>query len=988
LHYISGTQKKFNPFNILTSLGGKLHAHEFFALPEKEETMFWRKVLHILVISILLVGGIVSPSTAKSNKLILKSLTGKHLATTYTVCASGCDFSGIQTAIDSVGAGDTLNLAGETFTESITIDKDLTIQGAGLESTIVQAATAPGIATSRVVTTLENISVIIRDLTIRHGYYQSPVGTSAGGAGIYNKGDLEIENCTISDNETNAQGGGMYNDSSGNLILENVIFTNNSAYYGGGVYNNSSDPELMDVTFTNNTVFGHGGGFYNNGGAPLLTGVIFVSNLSDLSGGGMSNSNGNPVLIDVLFSDNSTEYSEGGGMFNGSSSPVLTNVTFLRNSANSSGGNGSGGGMYNRNSTPVLTSVTFSSNSAYYYGAGMANDGSNPTLTNVIFTKNSGLGVAGGGMSNELYSYPILKNVIFSNNNAQIGGGIFNDSESDPILANVSFFENSASSQGGGIYNTGNSNPSLTNVIMWGNTSDYGSNQIHNDFSSTPVISYTLIQDSGGSGAGWDSSLGSDGGGNIDADPFFVDPLNNDLHLGAGSPAIDAGDDSNCPATDLDGILRPQGAGCDMGAYEYAPLVLQMNVDTLTPEPEEIITFTIQVTNNLTETITGGLITDTLHTDLNFLEAITLEPPMSGTLTFEFPKLVTNVTIGPGKGITVTFPVAVSFGLAGGTTITNTAWVTSTEVLTPALGSAVITIANAPPVGVDDEGGGYSTDEDTAFTTANVLLNDTDPNEDTLAVSELITTTTLGLIIDNGDGTFEYDPHGQFDSLTLGEQATDTFTYTVSDGELTDTAIVTITITGVNDPPMVDAGVDQTMDEGELVQFEGSFSDPDSTNPDIHWDFGDGYAVTDTLTPTHTYLDDGVYTVTLTVTDTFGTADSDWLFVTVENVAPTLSAFSDFEITAGETITIPGTITDPGVLDSQTVFISWETGATETIELGAAERQFSASYTYTDAGVYPVTVRVTDKDGDWNEQNFTITVDSSDYWVFLPIVKR
>jgi hypothetical protein len=39
----------------------------------------------------------------------------------------------------------------------------------------------------------------------------------------------------------------------------------------------------------------------------------------------------------------------------------------------------------------------------------------------------------------------------------------------------------------------------------------------------------------------------------------------------AGSPAIDAGDDSVCPATDQRGVARPQGGACDIGAYELVP---------------------------------------------------------------------------------------------------------------------------------------------------------------------------------------------------------------------------------------------------------------------------------------------------------------------------------------------------------------------------------------------------------------------------------
>ncbi len=41
--------------------------------------------------------------------------------------------------------------------------------------------------------------------------------------------------------------------------------------------------------------------------------------------------------------------------------------------------------------------------------------------------------------------------------------------------------------------------------------------------------------------------------------------------LGAGSPAIDAADAGACPATDQRGVARPQGAGCDVGAFELIP---------------------------------------------------------------------------------------------------------------------------------------------------------------------------------------------------------------------------------------------------------------------------------------------------------------------------------------------------------------------------------------------------------------------------------
>ncbi|ELS02647.1 VCBS repeat-containing protein [Xenococcus sp. PCC 7305] len=94
----------------------------------------------------------------------------------------------------------------------------------------------------------------------------------------------------------------------------------------------------------------------------------------------------------------------------------------------------------------------------------------------------------------------------------------------------------------------------------------------------------------------------------------------------------------------------------------------------------------------------------------------------------------------------------------------------------------------------------FNTDKDTAFTTSSVFANDTDADGDLLSITTIDTTGALGIVTNNGDGTFDYDPNDRFEFLNSGETATDTFTYTVSDGIDTDTATVTITITGVEYP--------------------------------------------------------------------------------------------------------------------------------------------------------------------------------------------
>jgi VCBS repeat-containing protein len=126
---------------------------------------------------------------------------------------------------------------------------------------------------------------------------------------------------------------------------------------------------------------------------------------------------------------------------------------------------------------------------------------------------------------------------------------------------------------------------------------------------------------------------------------------------------------------------------------------------------------------------------------------------------------------------------------------------------------------NNSPDAVDDAA---ITDEDTPLAAITVLSNDTDADGDTLTVVGFDASGAAGLVSDNGDGTFGYDPNGQFEDLATGETATDSFSYTIDDGNGgTDTATVTITINGVDDNSSPDADDDAyTMNKGETLNVE------------------------------------------------------------------------------------------------------------------------------------------------------------------------
>jgi hypothetical protein len=99
---------------------------------------------------------------------------------------------------------------------------------------------------------------------------------------------------------------------------------------------------------------------------------------------------------------------------------------------------------------------------------------------------------------------------------------------------------------------------------------------------------------------------------------------------------------------------------------------------------------------------------------------------------------------------------------------------------------------------------------------------------------------------------------------------------------LTDTTTTTVEISNVS--PDVSAGSDQQATRGIPLSFNGIFTD--SGWLDSHtflWDFDDGGVISDTLTPSHTYNQAGVYEVTLTVTDDDGGSGFDTLSVTVED---------------------------------------------------------------------------------------------------------
>jgi uncharacterized repeat protein (TIGR01451 family) len=190
----------------------------------------------------------------------------------------------------------------------------------------------------------------------------------------------------------------------------------------------------------------------------------------------------------------------------------------------------------------------------------------------------------------------------------------------------------------------------------------------------------------------------------------------------------------------------------------------------------------------------------------------------------------------------------------------------------------------------------------------------------------------------------------------------------------------TFAITVDNVSPVVTATTDLTADEGQTLNLQvATFADKglvDTHTAQINWDDGTvepGAVGAGVATGTHTYSDDDVYTVVVTVIDDDGGGDSDTFVITVENVAPVVTATTGMAVDEGQAFDLQvATFSDPGSADTHTAQINWGDGTVEpgTIDAGVV----TGAHTYATDDIYTVVITVTDKDGAFDSDSSIITV--------------
>ena len=258
-----------------------------------------------------------------------------------TVCATDCDFTSIQAAVNApdTPVGAIISIRDPVHTEAgIVINKDITIQGPESgEPGVIQAHADPKGAKNRLFQIEEGVNVTIRHLILQHGRAPRSYPPSGGailnygtllleaclirnniamdGGGILNKGALTIQNSTLSHNTAHGVHpdpglscgtGGAIKCETGQLVMKNSkVNENESSEDGGGLFVACKcTANIENTTITGNKAFEHGGGIRLRG--TLTLDHVTISQNSALIGGGI-HVHGAFAFSNTLIADNTRQ---------------------------------------------------------------------------------------------------------------------------------------------------------------------------------------------------------------------------------------------------------------------------------------------------------------------------------------------------------------------------------------------------------------------------------------------------------------------------------------------------------------------------------------------------------------------------------------------------------------------------------------------------------------------------------------------------------
>jgi len=500
------------------------------------------------------------------------------------------------------GTGDDANLTGDL---DITDADALTITGAGPGQTVIDAS---GAISDRVFDIQVSAgTVVISGVTIING------NVTGQGGGIRSRAaDLTLINVEVISNAASVSGGGVYAAQGSVTLSGGQVLSNTAGSMGGGVFAQECSAALGGTRVVSNTA-GDGGGVYILSGSATLSGGQILSNSADYGGGvcvagfgaagdGVFTQTGDSVIayntatnrgggVYVNDEDSSATLSGGqvfsntagdfgGGVYVWQGSVTLNEAQILCNSADS------GGGLYAYDGSTTLNGGQVFSNTASLWGGGVDIGQGSATLNGIQVFSNTASQWGGGGLRiSGAASVSLVNAAVHGNTTGRDGGGLYVGAGTVSLsLANATISRNQAGSDGGGLY-VDSGTITMTYTTIASNTASAGGGGIHREGGvialQNTVVAYNDSDNCAGAPTsnGHNLDSGTTCGLTATGDITGTDPLLGPLveengtwahPLLAGSPAIDEG---LClpgvTTVDQRGVPRPQGDGCDIGAYEF-----------------------------------------------------------------------------------------------------------------------------------------------------------------------------------------------------------------------------------------------------------------------------------------------------------------------------------------------------------------------------------------------------------------------------------
>ncbi len=303
-------------------------------------------------------------------------------------------------------------------------------------------------------------------------------------------------------------------------------------------------------------------------------------------------------------------------------------------------------------------------------------------------------------------------------------------------------------------------------------------------------------------------------------------------------------------------------------------------------------------------------------------------------------------------------------------------------VVTDACGTVNVTITPAPPLYPIGETRVVVTATDLSGNTAEesllITVRDTTPPVVTAPADVTVVATGLLTPVNLGEAT-AYDAVGvvaiTHDAPAAGFATGENVVLWQATDAAGNMGRASQQVTILNVDPEIAGAAGGSLTEGGSFTATGEVIDPNSTGWTLRVDYGDGTGVetvpvdaaSRTFALTHRYLDDGVYTVRLEVTDNHGGSGSATLKVEVLNAPPIpgepLLSATRVGIDTPVRLTLP--FVDPGILDRHTATVEWGDGSVTGAVVSSAggSGRVTAEHAYAEPGVYRIRVVVTDNAG-------------------------